>query len=97
MIPCGQICGANSDNPAYYNGESDLFAFGKWEEGIYLHDTGQVNFSRGSDGVWITFDAPAMWPIETYGLWAESLMDAGMRFYKYSSAESFNGTTEDFD
>lgn len=74
-IPCGQTCGANSDEPSWYSDETDTFKFGAWEDlgggSVNFVDSGVITLTMGSDGVWTTEDAPATWSpnfLHTYGV-----------------------------
>lgn len=74
-IPCGQTCGANSDEPSWYSDKTDTFKFGAWEDlgggSVNLVDSGVITLTMGSDGVWTTEDAPATWSpnyLHTYGV-----------------------------
>lgn len=64
-IPCGQTCGANSEEPAWYADETDTFVFGTWEDqgGGYVNlvESGVVTLTMEADGVWTCKDAPAAW------------------------------------
>lgn len=81
-IPCGQTCGANSDDPAWDADESDLFLFGTWEPGIRLHDSGVVTFTQQADGTWKTEEPAALFSMSVSSLYAQMLMDPGMTLTK---------------
>ena len=81
-IPCGQTCGANSDNPAWDADKSDLFLFGTWEPGIRLHDSGVVTFTQQADGTWKTEEPAALFSMSVSSLYAQMLMDPGMTLTK---------------
>ncbi len=80
-IPCGQTCGVNSEEPAWYDDLSDTFSFGTWVDlgGGYLDlvDSGVVTFTMGADGVWRTEDAPAVWTPSGSYLAAQGVMTKG--------------------
>ena len=79
-IPCGQTCGANSDAPAWYEDETDTFAFGTWanQGGGYvdLLDSGVVTLTWTDNG-WTTEDAPAVWTPSGSALSTAMLTTAG--------------------
>lgn len=80
-IPCGQTCGVNSEEPAWYSDLSDTFTFGTWVdlggESVNLSDSGVVTFTMGADGVWKTEDAPAVWTPSGSYLAAQGVMTKG--------------------
>lgn len=80
-IPCGQTCGANSEEPAWYSDETDTFKFGSWVNlgggSVNLNDSGVITFTMGNDGVWKTEDAPATWSpnyLHTFGVITKGTM-----------------------
>lgn len=80
-IPCGQTCGVNSEEPAWYSDLSDTFTFGTWVDlggrSVNLSDSGVVTFTMGADGVWKTEDAPAVWTPSGSYLAAQGVMTKG--------------------
>lgn len=80
-IPCGQTCGANSEEPAWYEDLDDTFVLGTWvnKGGGYfsLKDSGVITMTLGDDGVWTTEDAPAAWTPSGNVLSAQGLMTPG--------------------
>lgn len=76
-IPCGQTCGANSDDPAWDADESDLFLIGTWAPGISLHDSGVITFTQQADGTWKSEEPIALFSMSVTSLYAQCLMDAG--------------------
>lgn len=64
-IPCGQTPGSNSDEPAWYADESDVFNLGTWENlgggSVNLYKSGSITMTLNDEGVWVTEDAPAVW------------------------------------
>lgn len=80
-IPCGQTCGANSEEPAWYEDESDTFVFGTWaDQGsgyVDLVDSGVVTLTQDANGVWSTKDAPAVWTPSGSALATRMLTTAG--------------------
>lgn len=80
-IPCGQVPGEKSGNPAWYEDETDLFVFGTWQDlgggSVNLNSSGIVTMTMTSDGVWKTEDAPAAWLPSGSALTTGMLMTPG--------------------
>lgn len=100
-LPCGQMCGANSDTPAWVQDENDVFELWTWEftedGGIAFGSAESVTFYNNRAGGWYTYDAPFVLSVNSYSLYAAALMDAGsmvLTRIEPEVDESFSATIE---
>lgn len=100
-LPCGQMCGANSDTPAWAEDENDVFELWTWEftedGGIAFGSAESVTFYNNRAGGWYTYDAPFVLPVNSGSLYAQMLMDAGsmvLTRIEPEVDESFSATIE---
>ena len=80
-IPCGQTPGKNSDEPAWYDDESDTFVIGLWEDlgggSVNITTSGTITMTLNENGVWVTEDAPAVWTPKSGYLTTQAFMTKG--------------------